>query len=144
MLVYQRVAHYNKIKTRLVQSLSVGDSSSISCRSISVAAKWWSCHHTVDGCEILHQFSLIAGFFPLFIGFQPSKVMQDFFHLGVKPTSHRLTDSQTTFSLLSCTSTYQPAMKTSWFRQKSSILASIISWKKHVFPLKQTNIVMEI
>ena len=36
---------------------------------------------TVDGCEILHQ--LIGGVYwciPLFIGLQPSKVVQDFFY----------------------------------------------------------------
>ena len=38
----------------------------------------WEWEDTVDGCEILHQ--LIGGLILLFIGFQPTKVMQDFFH----------------------------------------------------------------
>ena len=32
---------------------------------------------TVEGCEILHQLKTVVNI-PLFIGFQPSKVMQDF------------------------------------------------------------------
>ena len=59
--------------------LSDGDTAMRShCVLLNVVLLVW---HTVDGCEILHQ--LIDGlsmFIPLFIGFQPSKVVQDFFH----------------------------------------------------------------
>jgi hypothetical protein len=35
--------------------------------------------HTVAGCKILHQMNRIGGKHPI-VGFEPSKVMQDFFH----------------------------------------------------------------
>ena len=42
----------------------------------------WTYRHTVDGCEILHQsINGLSMFIPLFIGFQPSKVVQDVFSI---------------------------------------------------------------
>ena len=47
---------------------------------VSTGISCWNMEHTVDGCEILRQLIGPAVDIPLFIGFQPSKVMQDFFH----------------------------------------------------------------